>query len=213
MRSNLSRARRVEAIRHLNSMSHWSLLHMAVELRYGVSAFAGSEQGILADQMAASLLNLTGQNFQTTRDHIAYLIALGLLERQPGKSLRVALSESAAEQFHQALGVAAAALPEVARSLAATLPAGAPDMADDASDRCDAEPASGAGDAAPGCGGAAASSGDPAAGIGGASGGAAGGFADHRHGRRRARCCSRVPRFRAPIVGSMSTAMRSASPT
>ena len=71
---NLSRARRVEAIRHLSSMSHWTLLHMAVELRYGVSTFAGSEQGILADQMAASLLNLTGQNFQTTRDHIAYLI-------------------------------------------------------------------------------------------------------------------------------------------
>ena len=66
---------------------------MAVELRYGVSAFAGSEQGILADQMAASLLNLTGQNFQTTRDHIAYLISLGLLERQSGKSLRVALSD------------------------------------------------------------------------------------------------------------------------
>ena len=101
-------ARRVEAIRHLNSMSHWTLLHMAVELRYGTSAFAGSEPGILADQMAASLLNLTGQNFQTTRDHIAYLISLSLLERQPGKSLRVALSEQAATEFHQALGVAAA---------------------------------------------------------------------------------------------------------
>ena len=57
---------------------------MAVELRYGVSAFAGGEQGILADQMAASLLNLTGQNFQTTRDHIANLTTLGLPERQPG---------------------------------------------------------------------------------------------------------------------------------
>jgi hypothetical protein len=119
---NLSRARRVEAIRHLNSMSHWTLLHMAVELRYGTSAFAGSEPGILADQMAASLLNLTGQNFQTTRDHIAYLISLSLLERQPGKSLRVALSEQAATEFHQALGVAVAALPEVARHLAAASP-------------------------------------------------------------------------------------------
>ena len=180
---NLSRARRVEAIRHLTSMSHWSLLHMAIELQYGVSAFAGSEHGILADQMAASLLTLTGQNFQTTRDHIAYLIALGLLERQPGKSLRVALSESAAERFHQALGITAAALPEVARSLAATLPAGASDMADDASDRCNIEPTSGAGDAAPGCRGATASSGDTAAGIGGAPGGTARGFADHRQGR------------------------------
>jgi FHA domain len=123
----LSRARRVEAIRHLSSMSHWTLLHMAVELRYGVSPFAGSEPGILADQMAASLLNLTGQNFQTTRDHIAYLISLGLLERQPGKSLRVALSESVAAEFHQALTVAAAALPEVARQLAMTSPGPADD--------------------------------------------------------------------------------------
>ena len=131
--SDLSRARRVEAIRHLNSLSHWSLLHMAVELYYGVSPFGSGEQGILADQMAASLLNLTGQNFQTTRDHIAYLIALGLLERQPGKSLRVALCDAAAEQFREALGVAAAALPEVARSFAATLPDNAPEAADDAS--------------------------------------------------------------------------------
>lgn len=120
--SNLSRARRVEAIRHLNSLSHWTLLHMAVELRYGVSTFAGGEQGVLADQMAATLLNLTGQNFQTTRDHIAYLISLGLLERQPGKSLRVALSERVAEEFHQALGTAAAGLPDVARSLGADIP-------------------------------------------------------------------------------------------
>ena len=129
---NLSRARRVEAIRHLSSLSHWTLLHMAVELRYGVSAFAGTEPGILADQMAASLLNLTGQNFQTTRDHIAYLISLGLLERQPGKSLRVALSEHAATEFHQALGVAAAALPEVTRHLAAASPEQEEDAAVDA---------------------------------------------------------------------------------
>ena len=137
--SNLSRARRVEAIRHLNSLSHWTLLHMAVELHYGVSRFAGSEPGILADQMAASLLNLTGQNFQTTRDHIAYLTGLGLLERQPGKSLRVALSESAAAEFHRAFGTAAGALPEVARSLAAASPAHTADPRG----RSDAEPALG----------------------------------------------------------------------
>jgi FHA domain len=125
--NNLSRARRVEAIRHLSSLSHWTLLHMAVELRYDLSTFAGNEQGVLADQMAASLLNLTGQNFQTTRDHIAYLISLGLLERQPGKSLRVALSDSVAAEFHRALGAAAAALPEVARSIAALQPASAAD--------------------------------------------------------------------------------------
>jgi hypothetical protein len=119
---NLSRARRVEAIRHLSSLSHWTLLHMAIELRYGVSAFASAESGILADQMAANLLTLTGQNFQTTRDHISYLISLGLLERQAGKSLRVALSDRAASEMHQALGVAAAALPEMARNLAAISP-------------------------------------------------------------------------------------------
>jgi hypothetical protein len=52
---------------------------------------------------------------------------VGLLERQPGKSLRVALSESAAAEFHQALGAAAAALPEVVRSLAMTSPGPADD--------------------------------------------------------------------------------------
>jgi len=124
---NLSRARRVEAIRHLSSLSHWTLLHMAVEHRYGVSSFPGSERGILADQMAATLLNLTGQNFQTTRDHIAYLISLGLLERQAGKSLRVALSDSAAAEVHQALTAASAALPEVAQALAAASPGAADD--------------------------------------------------------------------------------------
>ena len=117
----LSRARRVEAIRHLNSISHWTLLHMAVELYFGVSTVAGGERGLLADQMAAHLLTLTGQNFQTTRDHIAYLISLGLLERQPGKSLRVALSSHAEGEFHQAFAAAAAALPGAARSLAATV--------------------------------------------------------------------------------------------
>jgi hypothetical protein len=129
---SLSRARRVEAIRHLSSLSHWTLLHMAVELHYGTSAFGSGEPGILADQMAASLLNLTGQNFQTTRDHIAYLIALGLLERQQGKSLRVALSEQAVAEFHQALGEAAAALPEVARQLAAASPEPAEDLSPEA---------------------------------------------------------------------------------
>ncbi len=129
---NLSRARRVEAIRHLNSLSHATLLHMAVELRYGVSRFPSSDGGILADQMAASLLNLTGQNFQTTRDHIAYLMSLGLLERQSGKSLRVALSEAAAAELHQALTTGAALLPEIARSLTAASPEAPEDMSAEA---------------------------------------------------------------------------------
>ena len=64
---------------------------------------------------------------------------LGLLERQPGKSLRVALSESAAAEFHRAFGTAAGALPEVARSLAATSPAHA--NGGRSRGRSDAEPA------------------------------------------------------------------------
>jgi hypothetical protein len=59
-------------------------------------------------------------------------MSLGLLERQPGKSLRVALSASAAAEFHQALGAAAAALPGVARTLAAASPEPADDEAGEA---------------------------------------------------------------------------------
>ncbi len=177
--NNLSRARRVEAIRHLSSLSHWTLLHMAVELRYDLSTFAGNEQGVLADQMAASLLNLTGQNFQTTRDHIAYLISLGLLERQPGKSLRVALSDSVAAEFHRALSAAAAALPEVARSIAALQPASPGGRR--CGSRCpgNAQPAIGQ-CAAPGEVGATAPSGDPAAGVLGTPRRLAGWFVDDR---------------------------------
>ena len=69
---DLSRARRVEAIRHLNSTSHWTLLHLTIEQHYGVSKLVSNGPGIMADQMAATLLNLTGQNFQTTRDHIVF---------------------------------------------------------------------------------------------------------------------------------------------
>ncbi len=56
-------------------------------------------------------------------------MSLGLLARQPGKSLRVALAESAVPRFHQALAAAAASLPDVARGLAASQPV---DMAADA---------------------------------------------------------------------------------
>jgi hypothetical protein len=116
----LSRARRVEAVRHLIATSHWALLHMAIEHHYGVSPFAEDDDSILADRMAAALLALTGQNFQTTRDHIGYLMEIGLLERRPGKALRVALAEPAALHFDTALAAAAAELPPLARSLVAT---------------------------------------------------------------------------------------------
>ncbi len=123
---SLSRARRTEAVRHLMATSHGALLHMAIEHRYGLFAPSGEEDSILADQMAAALLTLIGQNFQTTRDHIGYLIELGLLARQPGKSLRVALAPEAAPHFDAALAAAAAELPALAGRLATDDPRSAP---------------------------------------------------------------------------------------
>jgi hypothetical protein len=120
---SLSPARRVEALRHLNATSHGALVQMAIEHRYGISALAGGEEGLLADRMAAALLDLIGQNFQTTRDHILYLIELGLLARQPGKALRVRLAEAAAPHFDAALSAGAAALPSLARALVGRAPA------------------------------------------------------------------------------------------
>lgn len=117
-----SRARRVEAVRHLNAISHGTLLHMAVEHHHGVSPLADGDSGLLADRMAAALLGLTGQNFQTTRDHIGYLLEAGLLARQPGKALRVALAEAAAPQLDAALDAVAGVLPALARGLAGAVP-------------------------------------------------------------------------------------------
>jgi FHA domain len=119
---DLSKARRLEARRHLLSVSHWTLLLMAVEHHHGVLAAAHGEDSILADQMAAALLNLTSQNFQTTRDHIAYLIDLGLLARHKGRSLRVVLAEPATLELDRALREAAAYLPTIVRHLTATAP-------------------------------------------------------------------------------------------
>ena len=53
--------------------------------------------------MAAELLRLQRQNFQTTRDHIAALLQLGLLERRAGRALRVALAETAAAELDAAM--------------------------------------------------------------------------------------------------------------
>ena len=128
---SLSRARRVEAMRHLMATSHGTLLHMAIEHRYGLFAPSDDAESLLADQMAAALLALTGQNFQTTRDHIGALLELGLLARQPGKALRVALAATAAPQFDAALVEAAAELPALARRVAAAEPPAPPPPADD----------------------------------------------------------------------------------
>ena len=105
--TGLSRARRLDARRHLLSASHWDLILIALGHRYGSPAIAEDGDGILADRMAAELLTLIRQNLQTTRDHIGYLMQLGLLERHPGRALRVALAESAGQQFDLALAEAA----------------------------------------------------------------------------------------------------------
>ena len=119
---NLSPARRLDARRHLMSVSHRVLLLMTLEHAAGISPHADEGEGLLADHMAALLLRLARQNFQTTRDHIGYLMQLGLLERRAGRALRVGLAAS----------VIAAFAPEFSR-LAAALPAlvGAFDSVDD----------------------------------------------------------------------------------
>jgi FHA domain len=112
----LSVARRLEARRHLLSPSHRLLTLIALGNWYGLPPQDDGE-GLLADDMAAELLRLQRQNFQTTRDHIAGLLQLGLLERRAGRALRVALAESAAAELHAALGLAADGLAQLAASL------------------------------------------------------------------------------------------------
>ena len=94
----LSVARRLEARRHLLSPSHRLLTLLALRHWYGLPPQDEGE-GLLADDMAAELLRLQRQNFQTTRDHIAALLQLGLLERRAGRALRVALAEPAAAEL------------------------------------------------------------------------------------------------------------------
>jgi hypothetical protein len=108
---NLSSARRLEARRQLLSTSHRTLMLMAVAHRFGPPA----TPGILADRMAATLLDLTGQNFQTTRDHIAALLALGLLERRPGRALSLSLSDAVLVPVRTSLADTAQALAAIVR--------------------------------------------------------------------------------------------------
>jgi hypothetical protein len=98
----LSVARRLEARRHLLSPSHRLLALLALSHHYGLPPQDGAD-GMLADDMAAELLRLQRQNFQTTRDHIAALLQLNLLERRPGRALRVSLVRSAAEELDATL--------------------------------------------------------------------------------------------------------------
>jgi len=108
---NLSPARRLDARRHLLSVSHRMLLLMALEYAAGISPHADEGEGLLADHMAALLLRLARQNFQTTRDHIGYLMQLGLLERRAGRALRIGLAAPVIAVFAPEFDKLAASLP------------------------------------------------------------------------------------------------------
>ncbi|HEY1933604.1 MAG TPA: FHA domain-containing protein [Acetobacteraceae bacterium] len=111
--SGLSMARRLEAKRHLLSPSHQMLVLIALQSWYGMISDDEGE-GVLADDMAAELLRLLRQNFQTTRDHIGYLVQLGLLERRTGRALRVALPEPVAAELDRSLTSAGHELTQIA---------------------------------------------------------------------------------------------------
>jgi len=117
----LSRARSLEARRSLLSMSHWTMLRLVLEMAL---LPRGTPPDILADDLAASLVGLTRQNFQTTRDHINYLISVGIFERRGGKTLHVGLANAAVGHFRTALAQTGAAL----AGLAGAVMAGRPDQ-------------------------------------------------------------------------------------
>jgi pSer/pThr/pTyr-binding forkhead associated (FHA) protein len=107
----LSPARRLDAKRNLISSSHWNLLHNAVRNHYETEGTPAALAGVLADRLAAQLLQLTGQTLQTTRDHINHLLEAGLFQRMKGKALHVSLTAEAMRQVHVALGILATRLP------------------------------------------------------------------------------------------------------
>lgn len=117
--SALSPARRSDARRHLMSPSHWNLIHTAFRWHYDA---APDSQPILADRLAARLLDLTGQTVQTTKDHIGYLIETGIFRRMPGRSLHVAPSEVALHYVGWALQQTATALPPLFAALSIAAP-------------------------------------------------------------------------------------------
>jgi hypothetical protein len=113
----LSQARRLEARRHLLSTSHRTILLVAI-----VHGEAPPRAGIQADRIAAALLERTGQNFQTTRDHIAALVTLGVLERRAGRALTVGVASSVLPQIRAALGGVADELASIMRRAVAPAP-------------------------------------------------------------------------------------------
>lgn len=100
--ASLTIARRIDARRHLLTTSHRSLLLACIAHQYGLDA-TGPDQPILADRLAAMMLERTQQNFQTTRDHLAYLLTLRLLQRGPGRALSVKLAPAMIPVVHGAL--------------------------------------------------------------------------------------------------------------
>ena len=114
-KTGLTPGRAQEARRHMNAPSHWNLVHQAL-LHHDPNATGGA----MADQLAAVLLRLTGQSLQTSRDHIGQLLAIGIFNRLPGRTLRVTLAPAAAAELRQAL-----------RHFAASLQDGADDGTDD----------------------------------------------------------------------------------
>jgi hypothetical protein len=115
--TGLSMARRLEARRNLLSPSHRMLTLIALGHSYGEPASDDGE-GLLADDMAAELLRLLRQNFQTTRDHIGYLVQLGFLERRPGRALRVALTVAVAAELDRAMAESGEELARIAATFA-----------------------------------------------------------------------------------------------
>jgi hypothetical protein len=149
----LSPQRRMDAKRHLMSPSHWNLLHRAARYDYEAEDTGAAKTGILADRLAAQLLQLTGQTLQTTRDHMTYLLESGLLQRMKGKALHVSLSHEAMTQLHLALGRTARRLPaglQVLTDGRAPVPAGhAASSIDEPEDRTVTIPLNWPGRAAP----------------------------------------------------------------
>ncbi len=114
---NLSPARRTEARRRLTSTSYWILMHRAMEHADHLRRGMAGEDSLVADQLAASVLDQTGQSFQTIRDHISWLISQGLLDRAPGRVLRVSLARAAAGYFDDTLRQTAAEVADAAQRL------------------------------------------------------------------------------------------------
>ncbi len=110
--ARLPPARRLEARRRLMTTSYWTLMHRAIEERY-----TERNEGLLADQLAASVFALNGQGNATVREHIAALLALDLFERRTDRAMRIALTPTATSAFGAMLGAFDRHLTEFAASL------------------------------------------------------------------------------------------------